>query len=104
MKDFFFYSSVCVRTGKLFTSIFTKSSPAGTFLSDSELLPNTEKNQWEELLKLSYDRAPGYLNVQWTQCQEQKQNQDNKFDEETTLHFFIRNISVTLFGEWHLSV
>lgn len=36
-----------VRTGKLFTSIFTKSSPAGTFLSDSKLLPNTEEQMKE---------------------------------------------------------
>lgn len=50
-RDVFeFLSLSSVRTGKLFTSIFTKSSPAGTFLSDSKLLPNTEENKWEKLL------------------------------------------------------
>lgn len=50
-----------MRTGKLFTSIFTKSSPAGTFLSDSKWLPNWEKLPCYENWNTWYDEALEYL-------------------------------------------
>lgn len=100
---FEFLSSWSVRTGKLFTSIFTNSSPAGTFLSDSKLLPNTEENKWEKLLCYDYLGfvvmiGPCIYWAQWATCQE-KQKWDNSL-VNIHLHFLIETF-VPMFSWLH---
>lgn len=85
-----------MRTGKLFTCIFTKSSPAGTFLSDSELLPNTEqREQMRETAMLSilklccYDRALYYLLSTMNNNMPRKTEVGQQFDELSTSHLLM---------------
>lgn len=92
-RDVFeFLSLWSVRTGKLFTSIFTKSSPAGTFLSDCKLVPNTEENKREKLPCYEYWSFVvmiGPYNIYWAQLK-----QHAKKNKSGTTVWWIFNIAL----------